>query len=358
MPTRRQSSLKNLFLICLAALVVVGRAGLCADPLLDEPKVQLHRLFEACRTRTLLTGSFPKNFRDLEGFLSASFQRRLPQDVEFGGPEWPEYRRSMSSPVGLRTPCLRLQVGKDRWLNVAMTGWVYESGQFWQSEFVDLMPLPFMHPTLLKKDHRAIPERVIARPPECGPRQLDLAKRCNALPTGPWILAPTIETEPPGFASWFASGFYEYQDVLFDVRGVIQVDGLVTTEGTGVRNFPAYPKAVTDIPVNQQVTTLHLLAGTVDRAPAQSAIATLRLRFKSGETEDLPLRYGVDLTAADDPLPIPGRLYPRGESPPGYYSLHYVQFVSPRAGEEVTSFDFISGNTPSQPFLLAVTITP
>jgi hypothetical protein len=346
-------------------LLLFTLAWAISDPLIvfaegsnENERRQLRQLYEACRTRTFLVGAFPRGYRDLEGFVNPELIRQYPAGVEFRDPESETNRNLKLSPVGKRSPCLRLRVEKGRWLNVAMTGWIYESELYWESEFLELMPRPFMAPEELKKDRRPIPERAAERSPRCGPNQVNLALRCNALPSVPWIVGPKMEQgKPPGFSEWLKDGIYEHNSILFDARGVIQVDGLVTKEGEGIRNIPGYPKAVRDIPVGRHVRSLHLLTGVVDRADVGTVVAFIRFRFVTGEIEEFPLRYGIHVAAADDQWSGSGRLYPVHAGDPGYYPLHYVSFECSNPADEVQSFDFISGNSTSQPFLVAMTVT-
>jgi hypothetical protein len=347
---------RTLLLLSLVVLLTSASAHTSPEPDV-ELRGRLRKLFEACQTRALVTGSFPQAYRALEGFVSASLRRQFPEGVQFLDPENEENRLRRRSPIGERTPCLRVAVD-GRWLNVACTGWIYESDLYWESNFVDLLPRPFSDPRLLRKDVRAMPERAAPRSPRCGFNQVDLARRCNVIPTGPWFYGPIMEEIGPEFGNWLESGICELDGVLFDVRGAIQVDGKIVPEGQGPRNFRSYPVEVKDIPVGAPARRLHLLLGTVGTAPANAVVAWLHLRFAGEAAEKIPLRYGGHFSSAEDPQPAAGRLHPGAGQKPGLYSLHRLMLPSPRPGEKIRALDFISGGTNSHPFLLAITLEP
>jgi hypothetical protein len=347
----------RLLLTCFWIALQAARAGPPAVLPGDDADSKLRRLFEACRTCALVTGRFPTNYRDLDGMLSHASRRQMPEGVEFENPESPDNRLRRRSPVGERTPCLRLRVGENDWLNVACTGWIYRSGEYWESEFVDLIPRPLMWVELLAKDHRPVPQRAARRSPLCGSAQIELVPKCNAIPTFPWFFGPPHEKSAPDFGSWVADGVHEHDGVLFDVRGVIQLDGRMVPKATGKRFLRAYPENVRGIAVGKSARVIHLLAGTVDRAEPRAVVATVRVAFTSGASEELPLRYGEHFASASDPPGESPRLYPPAGKD-SYYSLHHVRLNNPRPGDSIEHIDFSSGRTTSHPFIMAMTIEP
>lgn len=316
----------------------------------------LRQLFEVCRTRAAVTGKFPSDYREIEGLLSAEARRRLPTGVKFENPEAPLNRLRRQTPVGERVPCLRLPMGNERWLNVACTGWIYSSGAYWEEEFVELMPRPFMDPKVLEQDHRAIPDRAPPRSALCGVEQIDLVPSCNAMPTSPWFFGPTMGDKAPDFGVWLQSGVHEVEGRRFDVRGVLQVEGSLVAPGEGKRSSRSYPSQISGIQVNQEAKGLHLLAGTVQAAPRGATAAILRLHYSEGGEEEIPLVYGEHVSAPSDEAKGSRRLFP----PPGndgeLYSLHYIVVSNPKPTKRIRSMDISSSNAPTHPFLLAVTV--
>jgi hypothetical protein len=349
--------------LCLLAAVSVfgGRVQTFGDEPDKQIRLSLHKLYEACRVSQMQTGRFPSSYRDLEGIISVASRKEYSSKVEFRPPELPENVLRRKSPVGDRTPCLRLQLDADRWLNVACTGWVYQSEFYWETEFVDLMPRPFMAPELLAQDCRPMPERVTRRSDRCGPDQVDLARRCNALPTISWVLGPGQEKFAPAFGPTLSDGLLEDGGILFDARGVIQLDGEVAAKGKGTRYIRAYPRSVNQVVVGREASRIHLLAGTIDRAPDGVPVAILRLNCDGQKSEEFQLRYGQHFSAVSDPAVAPGRLFPKpDEKVPeeSLYSLHHVVLEFSKKGTKIDSLDFVSAVSPSHPFLLAVTVEP
>jgi hypothetical protein len=363
-------------LVSCVALLNVFTPLTGASPAASPTQGELiHTLYEACRVRQQQTGSFPKVLEDVVGILGEELRREMPKGVEFDDPESEYSRCCRRSPFGERTPCLRLNVGDDHWLNVSCTGWVFESGMYWQSEFVDLLPLPYAYPARLCRDWRAIPDRAAPRSSSCGPRQIDLVPYCNAIPTKPWFDGPADdgagnqvpggEKSDPGFRNWFAAGTCEYKGLLFDVRGGIQLDGRLSPRGSGIRWNRSYPTKVTGIAVGQKGKQLHLLAGTIGQAGQGAIVATLRVHFTSSQFAEFPLRYGQELTAAEDSAAKSERLYPAEpvsvNSPDAreiHYSLHHVRWLNPRPEDAIATVDFISGLETSHPYILAMTLEP
>ncbi len=349
--------MKRRWPLATAAILALAGAAIAAEPG-EEIRTQLHKLYEACRTLELDTGRFPTGPNDLEGLLPESFWRTIHGSLEFLPPESPQSILCRKTPIGDRTPCLRLDFGDGHWLNVSGNGAIFPSGLYWESEFVDLMPRVYMEPGQLRLDCRALPDRAAPRSDRCGGNQVNLAIRCNAISTTPWFFGPPNETTPPDFAEWVRPGVVEDAGVLFDVRGVIQLDGLVLPPGQGHRNITGYPRRVEGIQVGAAARRVHLLAGVVDRAEPHATVAVLHLHFASGEDQAITLEYGEDVAAADDPNGLPGRLFPKPGESPGLYSLHHVVRDCLHPQEEISSADFVSSQTPSQPYIMAITLEP
>jgi hypothetical protein len=368
----------RLPLAIASCLALTGLVSVLADvsPAPGATQRQLlHILYDACRIRQRQTGRFPKDLRDVASMLGEELRRQIPARVEFDDPESETNQLSRRSPLGERTPCLRLELDEDHWLNVSCTGWIYESGIYWQSEFVELLPRPFANPALLRHDWRPIPDRAGIRSPRCASNQINLAPYCNAIPTGPWFFGPADdgtgqkipkgEKTGPGFRDWLAAGIYERGNILFDVRGAIQLDGRLSAKGKGVRWLRSYPTEVNGIVVNQKAGQILLLAGTIFKAAQGAVLATLRVHFASGQIAELPLRYGREVAAAEDVSCVSERLYPTRPIPETaagsedvQYSLHQVRLANPRPMDTIATIDFVSGLETSHPYILAMTLEP
>lgn len=368
---------RAVFILASLVLVILSARAATVNPSRAEVVLHLHRLYEACRVHQLETGRFPTSFRDLTSVLSDEVRRQMPTRTQFHDPESADSRLVRRSPIGERAPCLRLELEDGRWLNVAINGWVYESDLYWESEFVHLLPRPFQNPRLLAEDTRSIPERAAKRSSKCGSNQIDLVPKCNAVPSLPWFFGPAWddasgnkvaggEEGPSVFRDWDVDGIREHDGILFDVRGVIQLDGKLQPKSRGVRWIRSYPREVANIVVNRPARRLHLLAGTIGRAQVGEVVAELHLRFANGEKIELRLLYGEHVAAADDKAFTSARLHPTSPiagaplATPDQvaYSLHHVCLTNPQPNSIIRSLDFISGITLAHPYLLALTVEP
>lgn len=339
----------------------------------DTNSMLMRRLYEACRVREQQIGRFPSRLAEIGNLLSDSLHHQISPRVEFIDPTSPRSLQIRRCPIGERAPCLRLQVAKDRWLNVANSGWIYESGLYWESTFVHLLPRPYSTPAALAKDTRPMADRFRTRSEQCGSNQVNLALYGNALPSDPWFTgrkagSPQItggETVAPYFGDWLQAGVLRRENLLFDVRSVLQLDGQLSSERAGPRWIRSYPNQIDNVAVGLRGRKIHLLAGTVGQAATGAAVAIVRLHFSSNQVFDWPLRYGEHLAAAEDVANASERLYPvtveqRDFADPSAirYSLHHVWLANPHPDLLIERFDFRSGLVTSHPFVLAVTVEP
>jgi hypothetical protein len=356
----------------IAVCVVMEAAQAAVPPNLTRAEL-LFRVYEACKVCAQQTGSFPRDFRDVSGYLSETLRGQVPAGIEFHDPDSQNNRLLRKSPFKERTPCLRLKRDNDRWLNISNSGEVFESGLYWESEFVDRLPLPYARPKLLELDTRAMPERAPARSPECGSNQVNLALYCNAISTTPWFSGPDpdhpfnaqAQDSIDGFPIWTRNGVQEHHGLKFDVRAALQIEGQLSQENLGPRWIHSYPNAIKGIRIGARARRLHLLAGTIGVVETNAVVGIVQLKFGDGKSVELPLRYGEHLASAQDDSFQSERLFPArslsGEklTPTDVrYSLHYFQLENPKPGEVILSFDFISGMRTSHPYILAMTLEP
>jgi hypothetical protein len=349
-----------LALLLLGPLTVLASepAAALSETHFGEERQMLRRIYEACQTRAATTGKFPSGLHEISNLFAPSFQNAIPAGIEFKDPDTGHYRAIRKSPLGERAPLLRLRLRDGRWLNVSGTGWIYESGLYWETEFVDLLPRPYSDSRVIVHDSRPIPQRARQRSALCTAAQLDLTVRCNAIPTTPWFFGPIEERTLPSFGPWLHDGVLDLDGIRFDVRGVIQIEGRLSPKGgENVRYEHSYPHRVLGVPVGRKAETLHILAGTVTRAQKGDSVAMLRLHFGK-DSEEVALRYGEQLAAPGDTASQSRQLYPRDGQKELLYSLHHLVIPSPRPGEVITSFDFVSGMSLSHPYLMAVTVLP
>jgi hypothetical protein len=357
----------------IAVWVALEMAAQAAVPA-NRPEAELlFRVYEACKVFTQQTGSFPRDFRDVSALLSETVRRSVPPGIQFENPDSPKNRLLRKSPIGERTPCLRLKLDNDQWLNVSNSGAIFESLLYWESEFVDLLPRPYANPKLLELDKRPMPERAAIRSAECSSNQVNLALYCNAISTSPWFNGPDpdnpsnpqAQDSVDGFPIWARKGVQEHRGLKFDVRATLQIEGKLSPENLGPRWIHSYPNAIKGIPIRANARRIHLLAGTIGVADTNAIIGIVQLNFAEGEPVELALRYGQHLAAAQDDSFQAERLFPirslsgeKLEPSDVRYSLHYFSLENPRPGEMILSFDFVSGMKPSHPYIVAMTLEP
>jgi hypothetical protein len=355
------------------AVWVVMEAAQAAVPSKLSKAELLFRVYEACKVCTQQTGSFPHEYRDVSGYLSETLRGQVPADIEFDDPGLPKVRILLKSPFRDATPCLRLELDNGRWLNISYSGAVFESGRYWEIEFVDRLPLPYARPKLLERDARSMPERAPVRSPACGTNQVNLAPYCNAIPTDPWFegpnpdnpINPNAEDSIDGFPIWARKGVQEHHGLKFDVRAALQIEGQLSQENLGPLSTHSYPNSIKGVSIGAKARSIHLLAGTIGMAQKNDIVGIIEVKFGDSGAVELPLRYGEHLSDAQDDSFQSERLFPtrslsRGKLTPSdvRYSLHYFQLENPRPGETIVSFNFISGMKPSHPYILGMTLEP
>ncbi|MCW5559363.1 MAG: hypothetical protein KIT22_16225, partial [Verrucomicrobiae bacterium] len=136
-----------------------------------------------------------------------------------------------------------------------------------------------------------LPEGYPARDPGANPRQLDLSPHFNSRLDKSWVLMDP-ETERDSLVH-LPSGLQTFNEVLFDVRGVVQLAG--ERFETQIIKFP---KGIPGIRVDLPLHRLHLLGAATDafsKLDRGMVLATVRMHYASGEAVEFPLRLGYEL---------------------------------------------------------------
>lgn len=197
------------------------------------------------------------------------------------------------------------------------------------------------------------PLAIPPRDPRATPSQLDLSGFFNAGLDEDWTdyraVGNTLKNLQPGLST--------LDGVSFDVRGVIQLTSL---EMANV--IAGYPEGALQIPVRQRCRRLHFLqAGAFTRrVPAGVVVGTYRIHYADGGEASAPVVVGQDIDewwlTSDRPAPAKAPVAWRGVTPAGSkVGLYHAVWVNPNPDREIAAFDFVSANTASAPFLVAVT---
>jgi WD40 repeat protein/tRNA A-37 threonylcarbamoyl transferase component Bud32 len=196
--------------------------------------------------------------------------------------------------------------------------------------------------------------KIPPRDPRLGNNQLDLSPHYNALLSEAGNPSTTNASPVP-------QGVQTFEDVQFDVRGIVQLAS-ITLPTWSTRPFP---EAVKGIQVQQPFSRIHLLHGTGAFEQTGKRIASLFLHYADGEMRELSIIAGQhagdwqtwrDAGADGRAKPvwsgkqIPSRVWTR--------ALHWYKstWSNPRPGEVVTHIDYVSAMGPASPYLIAATI--
>jgi eukaryotic-like serine/threonine-protein kinase len=195
------------------------------------------------------------------------------------------------------------------------------------------------------------------RDPRMTPNLLDLSPFYNAALAQDWLpLAANNLADLP-------QGLQKFDQVEFDIRGLIQVSGSELATKVGNR----YPASVRGLRVNRKVARLHFLHATGWVEPEGIAIGAYVLHYADGNQAELPIIYGEDVLdwwnprTGDDVPPAHAVIVWTGSNEATRKSNHHLRLFkrtwdNPRPDVLVTSIDFTSTMTQCAPFLIAITV--
>jgi WD40 repeat protein/serine/threonine protein kinase len=136
----------------------------------------------------------------------------------------------------------------------------------------------------------------------------------------------------------------------FDLRGVVQL----SMDGAP----PGFPGVVDGIAVRQKCRRLHFLQAAYHGESQGTQIGAYVIHFAGGGREEIPIRYGEEVR---DWVPVAGEsqvgkiAWTGRNSTSSTIRLFHDEWENSRPELEIESFDFVSKQTKSAPFLVAVT---
>ncbi len=159
--------------------------------------------------------------------------------------------------------------------------------------------------------------------------------------------------------STFPTGVQTILGESFDIRGVVQLSGIAQPFLT--LNYPA---SVRGIPVATNARRLHFLHSTGWRVTPGRPIAHYLIRYRDGSSRVLPVVYGYHVRdwypqSGESPAESTGlREYAVQDiaQPGGERRLYVTSWENPQPDLEIAALDFVSEQTESAPFLLAITV--
>lgn len=157
-------------------------------------------------------------------------------------------------------------------------------------------------------------------------------------------------------------GLVQFQGVLFDMRGVIQLR--INSQDP---LWWDYPQAVEQISVARRFRKLHAIIGSIGSAPEGKAIGALVLNYADGTRQECEIIYGRHVrhwwtygdTRTDTDLAQVAWEGPHAfpKIHPTRLRIYHSTWENPRPHAEVVSLDFVSRmTTTAAPFLIAVTV--
>lgn len=153
-------------------------------------------------------------------------------------------------------------------------------------------------------------------------------------------------------------GIVRLKNTSYDIRGIVQLSGRYIH-----RLAPGYPSGVTNIPLPGLCRNLHFLHGTgwAGTVGAGTVIGRYIIHYRNGNEVAIPIIRGEDV---DDWLTGPQPEQPlirtevawKGSTPEGSFCRLYSRdWQNPEPNNAIESLDFVSTDTGSAPFLIAVT---
>jgi hypothetical protein len=193
--------------------------------------------------------------------------------------------------------------------------------------------------------------RAAAAVPEAprGPmRPLDLTAHFNNK-----LEVSLVKDRSPWNLAALLPGLREFDDVLFDIGGIIVAQG---TTASAER-----PKQVAGIAVRQKARVLHMLQSATFAHANGTQIGGYVLHYADGEQRKLPLVVGEDVrdwSATDHPGLLAANATEAWSGPGGTDGLRldHRAYENPRPDVEITSIDFVSAGTKATPFVVAITL--
>ena len=214
-----------------------------------------------------------------------------------------------------------------------------------------------------------VPKKRLAKliPPrdrEAAPEMIDLTDFYNGSLTEGWIPSSVYGTTSQRNLGELPLGLQLFAGLRFDVRGVIQLAG-----GSLNGAFNAtYPAEVNGIPVHQKCHRLHFLHATGWRVGDGTTIGRYVIHHARGAPEEVAIVYGENVSdwwfdsrleeaTANAVVAWTGN-NAAARAQHKTLRLYKYTWENPKPDSLIESIDFVSLNTQSSPFLIAITAEP
>jgi hypothetical protein len=270
--------------------------------------------------------------------------------------------------VGKDVPIIRCSHhGDGHILNLTVDGTIYESGDYWECNFVDQIPAIRLSPGLVERADQPMSALLRPRPAGATDAMLDLRPWCNARFEDPWVMGkPQMEQIQPDLE--LSRGVIKNRGIIFDAAGIIQLNGRFNPSG-GWQGFdvPMYPKALKSITIKRSFRVIHVLGAVQFEDPPGTNVGTVEIHRTGSRPERWGWRYGVDVLNYRF---VRGTSEPRLESTVVAWTgsfvhpeaqmqkprLFHLRFVTAEPEVVVDHLDFLAGDGVSSPFIAAITL--
>jgi len=215
----------------------------------------------------------------------------------------------------------------------------------------------------LSRDHLA--NLIPPRDPDMALEMIDLTDFYNGSLTRGWIPASSAGTSKQKNLAGLPLGLQVIASVKFDVRGVIQLAGGILN---GAPLQARYPPQVEGIRVNQKCRQLCFLHATGRRVADGTTIGRYVIHYAKGEQAQVPIVYGENVRdwrfdPAVQEVTTNAVVAWTGENAAvraqgKALRLYKFTWENPKPDLLIESIDFVSRNTQSSPFLIAITAEP
>ena len=197
---------------------------------------------------------------------------------------------------------------------------------------------------------RFIPSRLPQTPPQC----IDLTEYYNAALLQTWhpgMPNNSLDVLPPGLL--------QLADVVYDVRGIIQLSGTDMRKAGG-----HYPEQINGIKIGQRCRQLHFLQASGWHSPSGTRVGSYVVHYGDGSDQVIPIVYGEDVRdwngSGDTNTEIThGTMVWSAINNAGLHvRLFKTTWVNPMPEKEIASLDYTSAMVNAAPFLIAITADP
>ncbi len=190
------------------------------------------------------------------------------------------------------------------------------------------------------------------RDPSATLSQVDLGAHYNAAFSEVWFQRPDIATLPPVLQT-FPAGPVTFQGIVFDARGVVQLNDRAR------RFVHEFPNEVSGIRLGAKGNQIHFVHATSMDDRFGTVVIRYRMHYANGEVREFPISADRDIGNFYLNSNPEGNLIWKAEKVTdsfGDVGLFLSTWDNPLPDVEITSIDLVSALSEAQPFVVAITV--